>query len=139
MIPHILIIDADPNAAQITRALVARVAPNAAMRIAPTAQHGRTYLDQRPLDMVIIDPSWNMRADTQLIEYVRQAQPEVYLLALPSVSTPGLRKRMASLGVNAYVEKAAAPPQLLNALRHAIDERTLRAPSRCDDAHPVAH
>jgi DNA-binding NarL/FixJ family response regulator len=120
MIPHILIIDADASAAQTTRALIARVAPGALLMVEPTAEQGRRCIQHQPVDVLIIDPVPHSLADERLIRTVKAAQPAARILVLAAESTPGSRRRMADLGIDAYLEKREPPDALVERLRAAI-------------------
>src|SRR3954449_9163225 len=57
MIPHMLIIDGDLNAAQTTCALVAHITTDATLAVESTPACGRASLQRHLADVLIIDPS----------------------------------------------------------------------------------
>jgi CheY-like chemotaxis protein len=112
MIPDILIVDGDTGAAQVTRAVVARIIPEATLAVAATFEQAwRIIQSQRP-DALIIDPSPQSREGARLIEQLKAAYPAACVIVVASMPTPALRRTMAGLGVDSYLEKPALLPLL---------------------------
>jgi DNA-binding response OmpR family regulator len=116
MVPHILIIDADSSAAQVTRAVVARALPDATMAVAPTIERALLNMQEQRPDALIIDPGAQSRDGTQLIEQFKALCPDAPVIVVASMPTPALRRTMADLRVDTYLEK----PALLPLLRHEL-------------------
>jgi DNA-binding NarL/FixJ family response regulator len=136
MISHILIIDADPGAAQTTRALMARIAADATLTVEATPERGRMSLLQHLADVLIIDPSPYHLAAAQLIRWLKTEHPAACVMVLASTSTSALRQRMEELGVEVYVEKHQPPTVLTQQLRSVLEKiaRAARAERPSDTA-----
>ena len=116
MVPHILIVDADTSAAQVTRAVVARAIPEATVAVAPTFERAQLSMQGQRPDALIIDPAPQSRGGTQLIEQFKTMYPDAPVIVVASMPTPALRRTMTGRGVDTYLEK----PALLPLLRHEL-------------------
>jgi DNA-binding NarL/FixJ family response regulator len=119
--PHILIIDPDSSAANVTRTLIERVEPLATLAVEATAERGRLSIQQRMPSIVVIDPSPYNRSDEQLVLELKAQSPGVRVIVLTSASTHALRRRMQEIGADLYIEKPAAPTVLISGLRALIE------------------
>lgn len=117
MSPHVLILDADPSAAQVTRAGVARALPEATLDVEPTAERGWASAKAHQPDLVIVDPGTHNLGNLWLIQALRAANPHALIIVLASVSTPGLKRRLEKMGVDVYLEKPAPLTVLLAAVK----------------------
>jgi DNA-binding NarL/FixJ family response regulator len=122
MIAHILIIDADPSAAHTTRALVARIAPEATVTLEATPERGWVSMRQRPAEVLIIDPSPHELAAAELIQWLRTERPAAGVVVLASNSPSALRQKMGELGVDLYQDKHQPPAELIQQLRGALQK-----------------
>jgi DNA-binding NarL/FixJ family response regulator len=120
---HILIVDQDIGAAQVTRAIVERAAPDARLTLEPDSEQARRNLPTLQPDVVIIDPSPAMLAGTQMIEAAKGAAHTAQVIVLASAPSAGLRRKMRDLGVDMYHEK---PSPLLVADLRCFFERAPR-------------
>lgn len=136
MAPHILIIDADANAARVTSAGIRRVVPEATVVVATDTEAGWLSLQRQPPDVLVIDPPRHSLAGTRLIARLKVAHPEAHVIVLASASTPGLRRDLEQLGVHAYLEKPALLARLNEVLGAVVQRWQLRASAhRLLDAH----
>jgi DNA-binding NarL/FixJ family response regulator len=126
MVPHVLIVDANPSAAQVTCAMVARAMPQATVEIAPTIECALLTVARQPPDALFIDPSPHTPAAAQLIAELKAAYPNARVIVIASMPTPALRRTMEGLGVDAYLEKPALLPLLQHEL-HALLENSAAA------------
>jgi DNA-binding response OmpR family regulator len=131
MVPHILIVDTDTSAAQVTRALVARALPEATLVIALTFEHARLSMQRQHPDALIIDPSPHSLEGAQLIEQFKATRADAPVIVVASMPTPALRRMMAGLGVDAYLEK----PALLPLLRYELHTFMRKAPPSTTTPH----
>jgi DNA-binding response OmpR family regulator len=116
---HILIVDPDAVAAHVTRAVVARAAPDAILTIEPDAEQARRSLSGIKPDVLIIDPSPSLLAGKLVISAMK-AQPSAgQIIVIASAPTAGLRRHMRDLGVDLYLEKPA--PLMVADLRQLIE------------------
>ena len=120
MAPRVLIVDADASAARVTAAIVKRIAPDAAVMMEHTQLQARIALQQRPIDMLIIDPEPQGLPLTPLIQLLRQKSPQARIVVVASKSTPSLRRAVQAFNVEAYIEKAAPSPLLVDHLRTVL-------------------
>jgi DNA-binding response OmpR family regulator len=107
MIPHILVVEADAAAAQVTSAILTRALPHAQVLIAADGAAARGSMAAQPPDVVIVDPVGQRPEQIGLVQQVQLAQPGAQIIVLTSAPTPALRREMADLGVAAYLEKPA--------------------------------
>jgi DNA-binding NarL/FixJ family response regulator len=117
---HILIVDTDTSAAQVTRALVARAIPEGIVVVAPTFEHARLSIQTQHPDVLIIDPSPQTLEAARLIEQFKATRPNASVIVVASMPTPALRRTMAGLGVDVYLEKPAVLPLLRDELRRLV-------------------
>ena len=117
---HILIVDADHNAAQVTRAAVARSLPTATVTVTADPAHAWARNGLDPLDVLIIDPPPRRGVGAQLIRRARATWPGVLVIVLTSTPTPALRRDLRELAVDVYLEKPALLPVVLGALHTAL-------------------
>jgi DNA-binding NarL/FixJ family response regulator len=115
---HILIVDPDISAANVTGAIAARAAPGAVLTIAPEAAVAGRNLARLQPDVLIIDPSPSPEAGSAVIAAVKRPLPGARVIVLASAPTAGLRRRMRDLGVDLYLEKPA--PLLVEELRRLL-------------------
>jgi DNA-binding NarL/FixJ family response regulator len=120
MIPHILIIDADPGAAQTTRALVARVTANATLAVEATLERGQISLQQDMADVLIIDPAPHDLAAAQFIAWLKTNHPAVRVIVLASTVPWAVRHQIEALRIAQYLEKHTAPTLLIEQLHSAL-------------------
>ena len=120
---HILIVDKDLGAAQVTRAIVERAAPDARLTVEPDSEQARRNLPRLQPDVVIIDPSPALHAGTQMIAAAKGAAHTAQVIVLASAPSAGLRRKMRDLGVDLYHEK---PSPLLVADLRGFFERTAK-------------
>ena len=120
MAPHILIVDPDASAAQVTDAIVRRVTPDATVTVAPDPERGWLSLMRHQPDVLIIDPAPYNPAGGRLVELVKERFPASCVIVLASAPTAPLRRRMLLLGVDAYLEKPVPLPLLVERLGDLI-------------------
>ena len=121
MEPHVLIVDADASAAEVTGAIVRHITPSATIDIAATPELGWFSVRRRTPDVLIIDPSPDRTAGFVLVRLCQQLQPPPQIVVLASAPTPILRSQAHQLGVHMYLEKPAALAQLVEQLRAVLD------------------
>ena len=121
---HILIIDTDIHAAQVTSAVISRPLPAAPVAIASSYEAAMCNMQVQRPDILIIDPSPHSLDGSRLIEHVKAACPEVIVVVVAGAPTPGLCRRMQDLGVNIYLEKPALLPLLWHELHTLLEDNT---------------
>ena len=123
MIPHILIVEADCAAAQVTSAMLARAVPSASVSVESNVAAARRSMQEHPPNVVIVDPVRQLPESIGLVQHVKTEHPDVRIIVIASAPTPALRREMEGLGVAAYLEKPALLSvqiqQLLATLRPA--------------------
>ncbi len=120
MAPHILIVDSHPSAAQVTRAGVTRVAPEASLAVEPDPEHGLLSVERWRPDVLIIDPPRHSGPTARLIRELKAGPHVAHVIVLASAPTPGLQREMQRLGVDVYLWKPAPLNAVLDALRAAL-------------------
>lgn len=121
MAPHILIIDPDASAAQITRAGVERAIPEATLEVEPNADLGLLSIERHRPDVVIIDPPLHSLMTGRLIQSLKEIDPEAQVIVLASSPTPVLRRYLQHMGADVYLAKPAPLTTLIEAVRQAIE------------------
>jgi DNA-binding NarL/FixJ family response regulator len=112
--------------------MVARIFSEATLSVEPTPERGRTSLQQRLADVLIIDPSPHELATVRLIEWLKSAHPETYVIVLSSDTTPALRRRFQALPIDLYQEKTGSPIALAHQLRGILHKLTQPLPEIVD-------
>ena len=128
MAHHVLIVDADASAAQVTAAGVMRALPDASLTIVPSPERGRSSLRCLQPDVLIVDPSPNTLTAMALIRLVKAEYPACCVVVLTSAPRPVLRRDLMRLGVDVYVEKPAPLELLIQQLRAVTQETPLHPP-----------
>ena len=77
-------------------------------------------LPARTYDLVIIDPSPPDRAAGALVKALRTERPDISVLVLTAMDTPGLRAEMRTLGVRHYFAKPLTIRELERGVRAAL-------------------
>jgi response regulator of citrate/malate metabolism len=120
MVLNILIVDPDKSAAEVTAAVVQRIAPTASLAIERLLEDASASMQQRQPDVLIIDPSPYHLAGIQLIELLKRAHPVMRMIVVASSPTPALRTKMQYLGVDGYLEKPALLPLFVQELHDIL-------------------
>ena len=120
MIAHILIIDADTAAAQVTRSLVTRVCPEALVLIAPSSARAAPIVQAQLPQILIIDPGRDQLADERFIRAFKATNPGALIIALTATPPARLLRQLRALGVDTLLEKSATPAALLRDLQSAL-------------------
>jgi DNA-binding NarL/FixJ family response regulator len=118
---HMLIVDSDAVAALVTqRGLQAALGPTAMVTIAPSAGSAWLQCRRAYFDLVIVDPSPPDRAAGALVKALRTELPNIPVLVLTAMDTPGLRAQMRALGVRHYFAKPLMLRELERGVRVAL-------------------
>jgi DNA-binding NarL/FixJ family response regulator len=117
MVSHILIVDSDTIAADVTRAIVSRAVPEATVTIAPVAEHGALNMQGNFPDVLIIDPSPHAVHGARLIRQIKAARADARVIVIASAPTPASRRTIAELQVDAYLEKPVLLSLFMDQLR----------------------
>lgn len=117
---HILIMDADPGAAQVTRAGVERALPGATLDVEADADHGWHSVQRHCPDALIIDPAPHNLASAWLIQALKSVNPDAPVIVLASAPTPSLRRTLHRVGVDVYLEKPVPLSILLSELQASL-------------------
>lgn len=121
MAQHILIIDANTTALDVTHALARRLAPAATITCTSTVYSAWLAAQRTAPDALIIDPSPFGPGGMLLIQLCKAQYPALRVVALASVPTPGLHRQLAQVGVDVYLEKPIASVRLVDQLRVGLD------------------
>ena len=115
MAPHILIVDADRNAARVTGALIGRVAPHTTLRYASTPYQGWLAAQCSMPDMLIIDPGPHNPANTLLIQLCTASWPQLQIVVLTLT-----RATLAQCRADVHIDKSVTTTTLVDTLRTVI-------------------
>lgn len=121
MPPHILIIDSDASAAQITRAGVERIVPEATLAVEPDPEQGWLSVQRHCPDVMIIDPPQHPLTAGRLIQHLKLICPAAQVIVLASEPTPALRRTLQRSGADAYLAKPVPLAILMQAVHQAIE------------------
>jgi two-component system, OmpR family, response regulator len=118
---QILIVDSDPTVALVTQRTLQHVLGSAAeVTIAPTPGAAWLRCRRARIDLVIVDPEPQNLAALALIKALVAEQPQLPVLVLTAYDTPGLRSRMATLGIRHYLAKPVEVAELGRVVREAL-------------------
>jgi DNA-binding NarL/FixJ family response regulator len=107
MIPHILIVESDIAAAQVTSAMLARAVPTAILSVESDFAAARRSMQSHPPEVLIVDPVRHRPESIWLVQHLKTEHPDARIIVIASAPTPALRREMEGLGVDAYLEKPA--------------------------------
>lgn len=127
---HILIIDPDAAAAQVTRARIARLAPEATLAVESDPALGWYSAQQQTPDIVLIDPAKHRLHCPLLIRLIKGIHPATCIIVLDSRPTPAFRRSFQALDVDLYLDKGASmsflgdrlPNMLANYVRPVVGD-----------------
>lgn len=117
---HILIVDPDKSAAEVTSAVIQRLAPDAALAITRSLDDAAAQITRRPPDVLIIDPSPYRLAGTQMLQQIRRDHPSLRMIVVASAPSSALRAKMHNLGVDGYLEKPVLLEQVAQELNGVL-------------------
>lgn len=120
MAEHILIIDANSSALDVTHALARRLAPAATITCTATVYSGWLAAQRTAPDALIIDPAPFGPSGMLVIQLCKAHYPALRVVVLASAPTPGLHRRLMQLGVDVYLEKPIASARLVDQLRAGL-------------------
>jgi DNA-binding response OmpR family regulator len=129
MVPHILIVDTDMSAAKVTRAVVSRAVPEARVAIAPAGGDIALNVHSDCPDVLIIDPSPHHVDGVRLIRELKAERASARVIVIASAPTPALRRMMAEVQVDAYLEKPVLLTFFQNQLRALLRNDAASAPA----------
>lgn len=119
MAPHILIVDADRNAAEVTGALIQHIASDATLRYASTLRHGWIAAQCAVPDVLIVDPGPHTPASMLLIQMCKASWPPMQVVVLTLART--LTKQIQA---DVHIDKVVAAPALVDTLQTVIQQAT---------------
>ena len=118
---HMLIVDGDAAAALVTqRGLQVALGAAAEVTLAPSAGAAWLRCKHENFELVIVDPSPPDRAAGLLVKALRTERPDIPVLVLTAMDTPGLRAEMRALGVRHYFAKPIMIRELERGVRAAL-------------------
>ncbi|MFN8481993.1 MAG: response regulator [Anaerolineae bacterium] len=118
--PHILILDADATSAQVTRAGLERALPGVTLAVETNPECGWLSMKHHRPDVLIIDPAPYGLASAWLIQALKGQCVHACVIVLASARTPGLRRDLQRLRVDAYVEKPASLAEIIAIVNAAL-------------------
>jgi DNA-binding NarL/FixJ family response regulator len=118
---QILIVDSEPTVALVTQRGLQHMLGDA-VEVMIASSPGTAWLrcQRRKIDLVIVDPEPQNQAALALIKALAAEHPGMPVLVLTAYDTPGLRLRMAALGIKHYLAKPAELAELGRAVREAL-------------------
>ena len=110
MMLHIMIVESDVAAAQVTSAMLARAVPTAFVAVESDFAAAWRSMQSHPPDGLSVDPVLHRPESIWLVGHLKTKHPDSHVIISASAPTPALRREMERLGVDAYLEK----PELLS-------------------------
>lgn len=124
---HILIVDADSDAAATTCAVVQRRIPDASIVREATPERAWNSAQHTAPDLLLIDPAPYPSTGSLLIQLCREWWPNIRVLVLSSAPVSSMRRQQ--LQADVYLEKPASPARVLEAIDLLLSN-TERRPDR---------
>lgn len=134
MVPHILVVDQNNSAAQVTRSLMQHVLSTANIEIVSPNMLLPKGCRAAPLDMLIIDPVGINEANMQQLRALQHSQPALFVMVLTSEPQARRVRQLRGLKVDALLEKGDSPAALLSQLRSVAHSFGVGARQTCIDA-----
>ncbi len=96
----------------------------------PTVAEALRCLDEKSVDLVLLDIRLSDGSGLNLLEQIRKSYPEVHVVVLSAYENPTYIARAAALGAADYLLKNISSKMLLNTLQHiatgdTADEQSL--------------
>lgn len=103
--------------------ILAEEFPDAVFGEAATTQETRDRLSERAWDVLVLDIFMPGRSGLEILEDIRRRRPRPAVLVLSSAPEEQLALRVLRAGANGYLNKQAAPEELVHAVRRLLEGR----------------
>ncbi|HUR62994.1 MAG TPA: response regulator [Candidatus Thermoplasmatota archaeon] len=116
---RVLVVDDEPGMLRLAHLLLQEEFPHVQVVTAESAEKGLEVLERDWIDLIVSD--FKMPG-MDGIEFLTRASsvPAARRILLTALSDPGVRERALEAGIGAFVQKAAGPSDLLEAVRRAL-------------------
>jgi DNA-binding response OmpR family regulator len=117
---HILIVDGDASAAEVTKAGIRRALPDASLAVAANPDQGWECVQERRPDVLIVDPSPHCLGSAWMVRALKREAPEARVIVLTSAALPYLDRLMRQIGVDVHLNKPVALVRLIDEVRGVL-------------------
>jgi DNA-binding NarL/FixJ family response regulator len=126
---RILIADDHAVLREGLKQILAEEFPQAVFGEAGTTQETLRFLREQPWDLLVLDIFMPGRSGLEVLQEVRRSQPLLPVLVLSSAPEEQLALRVLKAGASGYLNKQAAPEELVRAVRKVLAGRKYVSPA----------
>ena len=122
-LPHILIVDDDPDFLQLMEDALGRAPGRYGVTSVTTAAEALAKLQEQSFDLILVDYRLEGRDGLQLIEDLRSVAPALPVIMITGYPMLALRRAAEALDVAAFLIKPVAIPDLRRTVQLALSRR----------------
>jgi DNA-binding NarL/FixJ family response regulator len=133
----VLLVDDHPVIRQGFRRILTQAFSDLSVGEAETGEQAIALSESSAWDLIILDLSLPGFSGLEVIRDVRRMQPESRIIVVSIHSPQQFARRALSVGAAAYLEKSAAPEEMVKAVAEVLEGRTYVSPSGLEAAGGV--
>ncbi len=129
---RVLLVDDHPVIRQGIRRILTHAFSDFTVAEAETGEQAIEFSHASVWDLIILDLSLPGLSGLDVIRDVRQIQPQARIIVVSVHSPHQFARRALSVGAAAYLEKSAAPEEMVKAVNEVLAGRSYVSPSAAD-------
>ena len=126
---RVLLVDDHPVIRQGFRRILTQAFSDLCVGEAETGEQAIALCESSAWDLIILDLSLPGLSGLEVIRDVRRMQPESRIIVVSIHSSQQFARRALSVGAAAYLEKSAAPEEMVKAVAEVLEGRSYVSPS----------
>ena len=126
---RVLLVDDHPVIRQGFRRILTQAFSDLCVGEAETGEQAIALSESSVWDLIILDLSLPGLSGLEVIRDVRRMQPESRIIVVSIHSPQQFARRALSVGAAAYLEKSAAPEEMVKAVAEVLEGRSYVSPS----------
>jgi two-component system, NarL family, invasion response regulator UvrY len=134
---RVLLVDDHPIIRQGFRRILTQAFSDLCVGEAETGEQAIALSESSVWDLIILDLSLPGLSGLEVIRDVRRMQPESRIIVVSIHSPQQFARRALSVGAAAYLEKSAAPEEMVKAVAEVLEGRSYVSPSGLEVASGV--
>lgn len=129
---HVLLVDDHPVIRQGFHRILTHAFTDLSVAEAETGEQAIALSESDAWDLIIVDLSLPGRNGLDVIRDIRQMQPDARIMVVSIHPSHQFARRTLSMGAAAYLEKSAAPEEMVKAVSEVLAGRSYVAPPTLD-------
>jgi two-component system invasion response regulator UvrY len=133
-VTRVLLVDDHPVIRQGIRRILTSALEDLSVAEADSGEEALALAESAPWDLVLLDLSLPGIGGLELIRDVRRLQPDTRIVVVSVHPAQEYARRALSIGAMAYLDKSAAPEEMVKAVSEVLAGRIYTSPSLTDPA-----